>query len=99
MVINEIHTHSFGSLKAEDNPPIAGHPNAPLAMPIAAEPMQTPARQVRIAWPLCILKHGQDAPDALHMSGIEAASIVMFMEPPQTFVGDSHCRTVARIAT
>ena len=88
-----------GSLEAENDPPIAGHPNAPLAMPVAAEPMQAPARQIRFPWRLRILKHGQNAPDALHMIGVEGASVVMVMEPPQASVGDSHCPTVTRIAT
>ena len=63
MVINQFHVAGVRPVKAEDDAPVTGDLNRPVAGTVALQLMEPKARQVHVRWCGGDVEAGQDAVD------------------------------------
>ena len=59
MVVDQIHVHDFMPFETERETPVARHPDAPHAFPVAAKRMQAVSRPVDVAGTAGCFQHRQ----------------------------------------
>jgi hypothetical protein len=89
MIIFQINVQYVTIGESESNPPIAGHTNAPSAFPVASKRMEPVTRDVEFIQAFGLVKHKQNALNAVAHVGTDAAFISSFKKLSQASMPDA----------
>jgi hypothetical protein len=94
MIVDEIDVEGISALEAKNDPPIAGHGDAPISLEIASERMEAKAVDAHILNLLGNIKATQDALDPADQVGLHATAVSPLIEALQATVPESQDHAV-----
>ncbi len=81
MIVGKLHIVGVAVFKAEDNPPVGAHGNAPVSLPVAFERMQAVSGKIQILGTHGVVQNGQNLADGLDQIRPDQAPVVFPVEP------------------
>jgi len=83
VVIDQINIGGVALLKAEDDPPVGAHGDAPVPREVAFERMEPEARQVELFRSGRFVETGQHTGDFVHVLRVHLAPVIVFVKSSQ----------------
>jgi hypothetical protein len=95
MIVNEIYVESISVLEAKDDPPVAGHGNAPISLEVASERMEAKAVNTHILNLLGDIETTQDAFDPADQVRPHSTTVSPLVEALQAAVPEPQDHVVS----